>query len=563
MPYLNVVFQGGGVRGIAYAGVLASKPADVRIHAAGGTSAGSIVAGLIAVGCQASEIKSILEKDELRSLIEKAEVERMERFQRAWRDLQSIWVTKKGKREISLLRAFWFARSHSHIIEDVKQVWQQKGLHRSRKLRNFLDDIFGNKTFADIQIEDLKIVAADVNQQKYRIYSKAQNLTTPIAEAVHASVSIPIFFEPFLSGTNHFVDGGMLSNFPSFLFALGYYPTMGFRLIDFVAPIEIDSTPSYLKALLLTMTDAHDKERGNPPHFISYEIPTDIPATKFALSKDDVNKLYRWGKEVGERVNWSGHASDKRVVQYYDPKPDETLQFSLGQAHTLFSEYSKLYVDRLVQETTFSVYIENDWSTRYVSRNTLRVEGNKQLFFTRFKAIGTPTSIGGPLSLIDFKVFAQELYEGGQSKDLIRIPAYNGEDEKGFLLFFSPPISADKSRTILTQFEIEKEFANTLEKDKPATVSYTTPRRAQDHEVKLTFEIFVDQGLPDLRFDSQFDQNVQETGLVEGRSKKQAYRRFAVSVPNTKIEGTRTFKVGIERTTPSGARPFRPSAHPQ
>ncbi len=262
-----MVFQGGGVRGIAYAGVLASKPPEIKIYSAGGTSAGSIVAGLLAVGYSSQDIKSILEKDELRTLIEDAEVERMERFQRAWQDLRSIWVLKNGKRKISIRRAIHFAWFHTDIVEDLQQVWEQKGLHRSKKLRNFLDDIFCNKTFADIQIEDLKILASDVNQQKYRIYSKAQNLTTPIAEAVHASVSIPVFFEPFLSGTNHFVDGGMLSNFPSFLFAHGFYPTMGFRLVDFEAPTQVDSTPSYLRALLLTMTDAHDKERGNPPHF--------------------------------------------------------------------------------------------------------------------------------------------------------------------------------------------------------------------------------------------------------------------------------------------------------
>ena len=42
--WLNLVFQGGGVRGIAYAGVLAKMPDHCDIHSVGGTSAGSIVA---------------------------------------------------------------------------------------------------------------------------------------------------------------------------------------------------------------------------------------------------------------------------------------------------------------------------------------------------------------------------------------------------------------------------------------------------------------------------------------------------------------------------------------
>jgi len=43
---VNLVFQGGGVRGIAYAGVLSTMPEWVRITGVGGTSAGALVSGL-------------------------------------------------------------------------------------------------------------------------------------------------------------------------------------------------------------------------------------------------------------------------------------------------------------------------------------------------------------------------------------------------------------------------------------------------------------------------------------------------------------------------------------
>lgn len=39
-----------------------------------------------------------------------------------------------------------------------------------------------------------------------------------VAHAVHMSASIPFFFEPVIEAGHHFVDGGLLSNFPVWLF---------------------------------------------------------------------------------------------------------------------------------------------------------------------------------------------------------------------------------------------------------------------------------------------------------------------------------------------------------
>lgn len=59
----NLVFQGGSVKGIAYVGileVLQAKRILEQVTRVAGTSAGSIVAGLVAVGYRAPELKNIL-----------------------------------------------------------------------------------------------------------------------------------------------------------------------------------------------------------------------------------------------------------------------------------------------------------------------------------------------------------------------------------------------------------------------------------------------------------------------------------------------------------------------
>ncbi len=57
---VNLVFQGGGVRGIAYAGVLSTMPEWLRITGVGGTSAGALVAALLAIGKRGKELREIL-----------------------------------------------------------------------------------------------------------------------------------------------------------------------------------------------------------------------------------------------------------------------------------------------------------------------------------------------------------------------------------------------------------------------------------------------------------------------------------------------------------------------
>jgi len=63
--FKNLVFEGGGVKGIAYAGVLQvleAKGILQNIERAGGTSAGAINALLVGLGYPLAEIENILRK---------------------------------------------------------------------------------------------------------------------------------------------------------------------------------------------------------------------------------------------------------------------------------------------------------------------------------------------------------------------------------------------------------------------------------------------------------------------------------------------------------------------
>lgn len=382
----------------------------------------------------------------------------------AFRDMRSAWDPQKKK--LSLFQAWKIRRKHESIFEDLGQVMAQKGMHRSQALRSWLNRVTEGKTFDQATAcEDLRIIAANVSSREYKIYSKQNSGPRTIAEAVYASVSIPVFFEPFHDGTSFLVDGGLLSNFPAFLVGQGIFPTVGFRLDDFLPPEEIVDPFSYLKALLLTMTDAHDKLRDVPDNFKTYPIYTaEVPSTKFDLDVRDVTTLFKLGEGVGLGVDWEKYSADKPEISYYDRKPQKALQMSLRQAYELWESFANqnMWLDTLSHETTFSVYIEKDWSSRYDRVGEVTVAGTRPLLVSQFRLSGMAPDLGSTLSLSDCQYTAEEIHSDGTRTSLISIPAFNGVDTKGFLLFFTPPVTPATTRKTHTEFQIPCEFAKTL-----------------------------------------------------------------------------------------------------
>jgi NTE family protein len=120
--------------------------------------------------------------------------------------------------------------------------------------------------FADL-ITPLKIVAADVTSGTVRVFSQVSTPGYSVAEAVRASISIPFFFRPHRVSSHIFntnevettlvlVDGGLVSNFPAWVFDDEAkrlpnitYPVVGFRLLGDGAPLDTSTLLSYARAV--------------------------------------------------------------------------------------------------------------------------------------------------------------------------------------------------------------------------------------------------------------------------------------------------------------------------
>ncbi len=332
--FADLVFEGGGVKGIGLAGAFAALQEHGFAHKrVAGTSAGAITAALVAAGYSAAELDEIL-----------LDVPFARFKDRAWEDkLPLIDRTASVLLDLGIYEGRYFQGWMGELLE-------RKGITRFGQL-------------ADDDAEDfesryrLKVIASDVTHRRMLVLpDDAGHLgiepdELDIAYAVRMSMSIPVFFEPVVhanprTGDNHLiVDGGMLSNFPVWLFDCEgrdpAWPTFGLMLVEPDPKVAIGhrlageehgvsrgSLIDYFKALASTMMAAHDRLYIEKATFArTIPIPTlGIGTTEFDITPDRVHTLYESGHgaaaEFLDRWDFAAYIEEYRRGQQHSRRAD-------------------------------------------------------------------------------------------------------------------------------------------------------------------------------------------------------------------------------------------------
>ena len=190
---LGLALSGGGMRGIAHAGVLkALEENDIKIDVIGGTSAGSIIATLYAMGYSPYYIY-ILFKRYAQELANK-------NFSPAFTSINNFITNKK-------VQFLGF-----NTGEDIEKLFNDIALRK------------GIRNITDIKLP-LAIPAVDIQTSKEFIFTnnvpenkneKKEYITDiTVGKAIRASSSFPIAFFPCEFGKYKFLDGGILNNVPA------------------------------------------------------------------------------------------------------------------------------------------------------------------------------------------------------------------------------------------------------------------------------------------------------------------------------------------------------------
>ncbi|MEH6979501.1 patatin-like phospholipase family protein, partial [Bacillus pseudomycoides] len=129
-------------------------------------------------------------------------------------------------------------------------AWAKLGIYSNDFLETWLEDLLHKKgihNFSDLSNpQNLKIIASDISNGKMVIFPDDlpnygfTNQDFSIAKAVRMSSTIPFYFEPVKWKTPkwkqpcYMVDGGLLSNYPIWIFDspnIPRWPTFGFHFV--------------------------------------------------------------------------------------------------------------------------------------------------------------------------------------------------------------------------------------------------------------------------------------------------------------------------------------------
>ena len=202
--FRNLVFESGGVKGIAYLGaleVLTDKDIIRCIQRVGGTSAGAVHALVLGLGFNLEETRDIF----------------------------------------STFNYNCFLDDSGGIFRDTDRLLERFGWFRGNFFRNWAAELIKEKTgnpeatFADLEamksrrgFKSLYFIGTNLSSACSEIFSAEHTPRTCVADAVRIAMTIPLFFAARRSTRGDiYVDGGLLNNRPVRMFDREEYVDRG------------------------------------------------------------------------------------------------------------------------------------------------------------------------------------------------------------------------------------------------------------------------------------------------------------------------------------------------
>jgi len=312
VSYRNLVFKGGGVRGIAYIGaleVLEERGILPDIERVAGTSAGAISAFLVSLRLPVKDMLEIFSTLDFRKIPQA--------------------ITQEKKLPIPI---------HLTTEEKLSRLVKDYGLYSSSYIYQWLRSIIA--TFCDgnseVSFEDfhkrgfreLYIVVANLNKHQGEIMSYKDTPRVSVADAIRMSISIPLYFEALrfdgkkFGKGDFYVDGGVYNNYPIKIFdqppyikaedlkrskgnpeTLGMflYPEGNLKIVRRENPRNLIDYLGIVISNLYTSYETFQFENSFIDQHRTIAIPDcGILATDFAIAKGDekYTQLYEAGRNA-------------------------------------------------------------------------------------------------------------------------------------------------------------------------------------------------------------------------------------------------------------------------
>lgn len=189
---LGIALSGGGIRGIAHAGVLkALEDNNIKPDIIGGTSAGSMIASLYAIGYSPYYIYILFK----RYAAELAYVSGSPIISGIGNFMMNKKSTLQGLKDGKSLETIYNKIAYKKGIRKINQI-KMPLVIPSVDITNSKEYVFAN--YIPNNVEDTSQYITDIT----------------VGKAVRASSSFPAVFAPCEFGEHIFLDGGLLDNTP-------------------------------------------------------------------------------------------------------------------------------------------------------------------------------------------------------------------------------------------------------------------------------------------------------------------------------------------------------------
>lgn len=324
------VFQGGGIKGIAFVGaVYGLEERGAKWERLAGTSAGAIIASLLAVGYTGRELKSIMMDLNYKKLLDKSGVSRLP------------------------------------IAGSTLSILLKKGIYDGDYIEDWLESLLekkGKNKFKHISKNGesrLKIIASDITNKKMLILPEdikeygIDPMEFSIAKAVRMSIGIPFYFKPIIINNKdrnaYIVDGGLLSNFPIWIFDVKgnpRWPTFGFKFSEKPMKKEpkIYGVMGFIKEIIEAMVNNYDemylsdKDRVRTINISTLGVKT----TEFNISRQKSLELFNEGYKASSNFfrNWNFESyvrKHRNVNNYYN----KSSKIESLQEFSMYKEFTK------------------------------------------------------------------------------------------------------------------------------------------------------------------------------------------------------------------------------
>ncbi len=188
---VGLVLSGGGALGIAHIGIIqALEEAGVRIDYITGTSMGSLIGGLYAIGYTSDQIEEFALSN----------------------NFMDLFTERRDRRYISNYEKIYADRTIASFPVSKKGIDLPVGIMSGQHIYTYLSrltwHVHGMEDFSQFPIP-FAAIGTDIETGEAVVFN-----TGYMPDALRASISIPSVFAPHVIDGKMYIDGGMIRNIP-------------------------------------------------------------------------------------------------------------------------------------------------------------------------------------------------------------------------------------------------------------------------------------------------------------------------------------------------------------